>query len=143
MRTRTRRWSVPCQDWGPSWAPGCSASSAMHQAGTPPPSVAKTTPERPPSRVLLAPGGAVRPRHARNKRLADAIYLWAFSALTASPGARAYYDQHRAAGDTHHQALRALGNRLVGIMHGCLTHHTPYDEHTAWAHRNTSLNTAA
>ena len=37
--------------------------------------------------------------------------------------------------DTHHQALRALGNRLVGILHGCLRHHTPYDEHKAWAHR--------
>ena len=46
-------------------------------------------------------------------------------ALSASPGARALYDQHRAAGDTHHQALRALGNRLVGILHGCLRHHTP------------------
>ena len=51
------------------------------------------------------------------------------------PGARAYYDQHRAAGDTHHQALRALGSRLVDILHGCLRHHRTYDEHTAWAHR--------
>jgi transposase len=81
-------------------------------------------------RVVLA-------RYARNKRLADACYQWAFSAITASPGARAYYDQRRAAGDTHHRALRALGNRLVGILHGCLRHHTPYDEHTAWAHRLT------
>ena len=40
-----------------------------------------------------------------------------------------------AAGDLHHQALRALGNRLVGILHGCLRHRTRYDEHTAWAHR--------
>jgi hypothetical protein len=47
----------------------------------------------------------------------------------------AFYDQHRAAGDTNHQALRALGNRLVGILHGCLRHHQPYTEHTAWAHR--------
>ena len=42
----------------------------------------------------------------------------------------------RAAGDTHHRALRALGNRLVGILHGCLRHHTLYNEHTAWAHRH-------
>jgi hypothetical protein len=48
---------------------------------------------------------------------------------------RAFYDQRRAAGDLHHQALRALGNRLVGILHGCLRHHTNYDEHKAWAHR--------
>jgi hypothetical protein len=74
-------------------------------------------------------------RHARNRRLADAIYLWAFAALSASPGARAFYDRRRAAGDTHHPALRALGNRLVGILHGCLEHRTVYDEHIAWAHR--------
>jgi transposase len=78
---------------------------------------------------------AVRARHVRNRRLYDAIYLWAFCALSTSPGARAYYDQRRAAGNTHHQALRALGNRLVGILHGCLSHHKTYDENTAWAHR--------
>jgi hypothetical protein len=74
-------------------------------------------------------------RHVRNRRLADALYLWAFASLTASPGARSYYDARRAAGDGHHQALRALGNRLVGILHGCLRHHVAYDETTAWAHR--------
>ena len=78
---------------------------------------------------------AVLARHVRNKRLYDALDQWAFCTLTRSPGARAFYDQHRANGDTHHQALRALGNRLVGILHGCLRHHTRYDEHTAWAHR--------
>jgi hypothetical protein len=46
-------------------------------------------------------------RLARNKRLADACYRWAFSALTRSPGARAYDDQLRVRGATHHQALRA------------------------------------
>ena len=77
-------------------------------------------------------------RYARNRRLADACYQWAFATLTTSPGARAFYDQRRAAGDTHHRALRALGNRLVGILHGCLRHHTHYDEQTAWAHRHTA-----
>jgi hypothetical protein len=74
------------------------------------------------------------PAHARSKRLADAIYLWAFSALTASPGAGAYYDQRRATGDTH-QALRTLGNRPAGIVHGCLASHTLYDEATAWSYQ--------
>ena len=78
---------------------------------------------------------AVLARHVRNRRLADAIYLWAFASLSASPGARAYYDARRAGGDGHHQALRALGNRFVGILHGCLASHTIYDENTAWAHR--------
>jgi transposase len=80
------------------------------------------------SRVVLA-------RYARNKRLADACQMWAFAAITTSPGARAFYDQHRAAGDAHQRALRALANRLVGILHGCLRHDTLYDEHTAWGHR--------
>ena len=78
---------------------------------------------------------AVLARHVRNRRLYDAIDRWAFCALSTSPGARLFYDQRRAAGDLHHQALRALGNRLVGILHGCLRHHTAYNEHTAWAHR--------
>ena len=77
-------------------------------------------------RVVLA-------RHARNQRLSDALYQQAFAALTSSSGARAYYDRHRDRGATHHQALRALANRLVGILHGCLTHRVHYDEHTAWA----------
>jgi transposase len=76
-------------------------------------------------------------RYARNRHLADACQMWAVAALTASPGARALYDQRRTNGDTHHRALRALANRLVGILHGCLRHHTPYNEHTAWAHRTT------
>jgi transposase len=74
-------------------------------------------------------------RFIRNRRLADSIDQWAFCSLNASPGARAYYDTQRAKGLSHHKALRALGNRLVGILHGCLRHGTVYDEHTAWAHR--------
>jgi transposase len=74
-------------------------------------------------------------RFVRNNRLADALDQWAFASITASPGARAFYDRHRAAGDSHHKALRALANRWVGILHGCLDHHTRYDENTAWAHR--------
>ena len=77
---------------------------------------------------------AVLARHVRNRRLYEAIDQRALCAITTSPGARAYYDQHRAAGDVHHQALRALANRFVGILHGCLRHHTIYSEHTAWAH---------
>src|ERR1700731_885462 len=78
---------------------------------------------------------AVLARHVRNRRLYDAVDQWAFCALNSSPGARLFYDHRRTAGDLHHQALRALGNRLVGILHGCLRHQTHYNEHTAWAHR--------
>jgi len=71
-------------------------------------------------------------RVARNRRLADACYRWAFSSLTTSGGARRRYDSLRARGQTHHQALRALGNRLVSILHGCLANRDTYREDVAW-----------
>jgi transposase len=71
-------------------------------------------------------------RFARNRRLADALDMWAFCSLTPSAGARAYYDAHRARGNTHHQALRSLANRWVGILHGCLRHRQSYSERVAW-----------
>ena len=49
------------------------------------------------SKVVLA-------RFIRNDRLADALQSQAFSALTASPGARAYYDKQRARGLGHNPA---------------------------------------
>jgi transposase len=103
-----------------------TAKSRRNYAGTSPITRASGT-----KRAVLA-------RHVRNRRLYDAIDQWAFCSLSTSPGCRAFYDQRRAKGDLHHQALRALGNRLVGIAHGCLTHHVAYDEHTAWAHRQTT-----
>jgi hypothetical protein len=66
----------------------------------------------------------------------------AFAALTASPGARAFYDQHRAAGHEHNDALRRLANRLTGILHGCLKTRTLYNEDTAWAHREENTRAA-
>jgi transposase len=102
------------------------AKSRRNYAGTSP--ITRTSGTR---RAVLA-------RHVRNKRLADAIYLWAFSAISVSPGARVFYDHRRAAGDNHNQALRALGNHLVGFLHGCLVKHALYNENTAWANRPTA-----
>jgi transposase len=107
------------------------AKSRRNYAGTSP--ITRTSGTR---RAVLA-------RHVRNKRLADAIYLWAFSAISVSPGARAFYDHRRAAGDNHNQALRALGNHLVGFLHGCLAKHALYNEHTAWVNRPTTELKAA
>jgi transposase len=78
-------------------------------------------------RVVLA-------RYARNRRLGDAVHQWAFCALKGSPGARTYYQGLRERGKGHQAALRQLGNRLVGILHGCLKSGTIYDEATAWTH---------
>ena len=74
-------------------------------------------------------------RFVHNDRLVGALHQQAFCALRASPGARVYYDELRARKIGHHAALRQLSNRLVGILHGCLKAGTPYDETTAWAHR--------
>jgi transposase len=96
------------------------AKARKNYAGTSPITRASGT-----RRIVLA-------RYARNRHLADATHQWAFCALTASPGARAYYDAIRARGTGHHAALRQLANRLVGILHGCLKTRTTYDETTAW-----------
>lgn len=81
----------------------------------------------------------VSARHVRNDRLADAIDRWAFCSLTRSPGARAFYDRQRATGRTHGQALRALSNKLVGMLHGCLRHGLLYDEEIAWRDQPSSI----
>lgn len=102
-----------------------SAKCRKNYAGTSPITRASGT-----KRVVLA-------RYARNRRLADATYFWAFAAITKSPGARDLYQRHRDAGDSHHQALRVLANRLVGLLHGCLLSQTLYDEDVAWGERGT------
>jgi hypothetical protein len=98
------------------------SGTRKNYAGTPPITRASGT-----RRVVLA-------RYARNRRLGDAVQQWEFCALRGSPGARAYYKTLRERGIGHQAALRQLGNRLVGILHGCLKANTPYNEDTAWAH---------
>jgi hypothetical protein len=56
---------------------------------------------------------------------------------------RAYYDQLRARDVNHPAALRQIGNRLVGILDGCLNTGSTYDETTAWAHQQQDLQAAA
>jgi transposase len=77
------------------------------------------------TRVVLA-------RFVRNDRLADVCQLWAYAAISASLGARRYYDALRVRKKSHQAALRALANRLVGILHGCLRHRQLYCEDIAW-----------
>ena len=85
-----------------------SAKSRRNYAGTSPLTVASGRKR------------TVRARFVRNRRLSDAADRWALCSLQASPGCHDFYRGRRAAGDLHHQALRALGNRLVGYLHGCL-----------------------
>jgi transposase len=81
---------------------------------------------------------SVTRRHVMNNRLAAAGYIWAFSALTASPGARAHYDRRRGAGDRHAAAQRNLHARLLGCLHHCLTTGQHYNEATAFPARTTT-----
>ncbi|MFF7754956.1 IS110 family transposase [Streptomyces sp. NPDC007971] len=72
-------------------------------------------------------------RWVKNDRLNHAGYLWAFSALRASPGAMAHYrrrrDEH---GDWHAAAQRNLFNRMLGQMFHCLQRRELFDENTAF-----------
>jgi hypothetical protein len=77
-------------------------------------------------------------RRVKNQRLAAVGYVWAFSALSASPGARTHYDRRRTAGDRHTAAQRNLFNRMLGCLHHCLETRTTYNENIAFPPAPTS-----
>lgn len=77
----------------------------------------------------------VHARFVHNDRLVDALHMQAGAAILHDPSVRAYYDELRAREVGHNAALRQVGNRLVGILHGCLKTHSSYDETIAWSHR--------
>jgi transposase len=71
-------------------------------------------------------------RRIKNDRLAAVGFVWAFIAISNSPGARRHYDRRREHGDRHATALRHLFNRYLGCLHHCLTTRKPYDENIAF-----------
>src|SRR3984885_12181034 len=75
---------------------------------------------------------SVTHRRVKNNRLNAAGYIWAFAALTASPGARDHYDRRKEDGDRHAAAQRNLFGRLLGCLWTCLTTSQHYDENTAF-----------
>ena len=78
----------------------------------------------------------VHARFVHNDRLVDALQMQAEAAVLHDPGVRAYYNELRAREVGHNAALRQIGNRLVGILHGCLKTTSAYNETTAWSHRS-------
>ena len=86
---------------------------------------------------------SVTHRRVKNNRLNAAGYIWAFAALTASPGARAHYDRRRDDGDRHAAAQRNLFGRLLGCLHHCLTTGQRYDETIAFPATGKELPQAA
>lgn len=86
--------------------------------------------------------GKTKTVHARfihNKRLVDALHTQAGAAILHDTSVRAYYQHLRARDLGHNAALRQIGNRLVGILHGCLKTKTPYNQTIAWSHRYPEL----
>ncbi|MFI6731400.1 IS110 family transposase [Nonomuraea sp. NPDC050451] len=80
-------------------------------------------------------------RWVKNDRLNHAGYLWAFSAITASPGAKAHYRRRRDDhADWHAAAQRNLFNRMLGQLYYCLQNRKLFDENTAFP---TDLTAAA
>ncbi|MFC8450239.1 IS110 family transposase [Kitasatospora sp. NPDC057223] len=82
-------------------------------------------------------------RMVKNNRLMHAGFLWAFSSLTASPGADAHYRRRREHGDWHAGAQRNLLNRLLGQLFHCLQNRQLFDENHAFTSSVTSSITAA
>jgi transposase len=82
-------------------------------------------------------------RKVKNQRLAAVGYVWAFAALTASPGARTHYNKRKTTGDRHTAAQRNLFNRLLGCLHHCLQTRQHYNEHIAFPTTNDTPTTAA
>jgi transposase len=67
-------------------------------------------------------------RFACDKSLRHVVDQVAFLSLLSSDWARAYYDQQRARGHAHHQALRALGAKWLKIIFVMWHRQVPYDE---------------
>jgi transposase len=86
---------------------------------------------------------SVTHRKVKNNRLSAVGYVWAFSALSASPGARGHYDRRRDAGDGHAAAERNLFGRLLGCLHHCLATGQTYDENIAFPDTPKKLPRAA
>jgi transposase len=67
-------------------------------------------------------------RWAAPKFLRQSFHEFAAFSTRKSVWARAYYEQQRAKGKTHHQAVRALAFKWIRILFRCWQDGTPYDE---------------
>ncbi|MGW1013292.1 IS110 family transposase [Streptomyces termitum] len=87
---------------------------------------------------------AITRRWVKNNRLNHAGYLWAFSAITASPGAKAHYRRRRDShADWHAAAQRNLFNRMIGQLYHCLQHSERFDELAAFPSPPSATEAAA
>ena len=76
---------------------------------------------------------SVTRRWVKNDCLNHAGYLWAFSAITASPGAKAHYRRRRDNhAEWHASAQRNLFNRTIAQLYHCLQNAERFDELAAF-----------
>jgi transposase len=71
-------------------------------------------------------------RVVRNKRLAQAAYLWALPMIAHSPAAHAHFTARREHRDSYSAAARNLTNRGIGMLHHCLPTRQHYNESKAF-----------
>lgn len=67
-------------------------------------------------------------RHACNDTLRATVHLWADHSRAKCAWAQAYYEKHRADGQSHACALRCLGQRWLKIVWKMAQTRTSYDE---------------
>ena len=67
-------------------------------------------------------------RFACSKFLRQSFHEFAGQSILKSVWARAYYQQQRQRGTSHHAALRALAYKWIRIIFRCWKDRTPYDE---------------
>jgi transposase len=67
-------------------------------------------------------------RLACSKFLRQSFHEFAGQSILQSHWARAYYDQQRQRGKSHHAALRALAYKWIRIIFRCWKNRTPYNE---------------
>lgn len=86
--------------------------------------------------VTWASGQTVRVsfRKASSTRLRSTLHALAFSMISHSPGARAYYRMRRDAGDAHATALRKLGRKIILCLYRCMASDLPYDDAVAFGY---------
>jgi hypothetical protein len=82
-------------------------------------------------------------RLAYNRHLGEAVQQWAFCSLSRSAWAREFHDTKITAGDSHHAALRKLGNRWLEVLWHCLHLSALYNKAIHTANRNRARGAAA
>lgn len=66
-------------------------------------------------------------RHACNRRLHNAVFHWARTAVQHDPVSRSRYNALRSRGHSHGRALRSVGDRLLYVLCTLLARQVPFD----------------